>query len=95
MPKFEIFFTPQHGDILCFRTGGKYHCTRNLEKENQLRLTFFQKASLLRQMRRLLNLHVDGVLEDIVPKKGKTSKKIIYERRVDFDVRKDIYTRKN
>ena len=44
-------------------------------------------------MKRLLNLPVDEVLEDIVPKKVKTPKKTIYERKVDFDVWNDTYER--
>ena len=44
-------------------------------------------------MKRLINLPKDGVLKDIIPKNEKIPKKTIYERRVDFDIRKVTYER--
>lgn len=93
-PEFRVGFIPGNGDVLCFRASSFYHCTRALKKRNQLGLAFFQKASLLRHLKLLLNLPPDGLLEVIIPQKGKTPTKTIIEKKADFEEKKIIYKKR-
>jgi len=53
--EFHTNFVPRHGDVMCIRAKDIFHCTRVLKKRQQLGLAFFQKASLFRQLKKVLD----------------------------------------
>jgi len=93
LPEFGVAFSPRHGDVFCMRACNFYHCTRALKKNNLLGLPFFQKGSLFPQLKRLMDAPMDGVIKHSIPKKRKAPAKTLFEKRADFEVKKEIYER--
>lgn len=90
-PELKASFTPKHGDVLCFRACDLSHCTRTFKETNLFGLAFFQKASLFKQLKKLLDLPVGGILEYVIPKRGKIPAMTIIEKKKDFEMKSLLY----
>jgi len=90
-PKLKASFTPKHGDVLCFLTRDLLHCTRTFKQTSLFGLAFFQKASLLRQLKKLLDLPIGGILEYVILKRGKIPAMTIIEKKNDFEMKSLLY----
>lgn len=76
--------------MLCFRASSLYHCTRALKNQHQLGLAFFQKASLFRQLRKLLHGPTYDVIEgDILRKRKKPGTAL--EKRSEFERKRSVH----